>query len=565
MRSSFLLSTALIALSAAPAFADPAPSPQPAELVVVTATRTPQDAERTGASIDVLTADDLKTRQTVVLSDALAQVPGVTVSRTGGVGQVTTVFTRGASDGETVVLIDGVRIEDPSATSQGPILSDVLVNGIDRVEVLRGPQSTLYGSDAMGGVINIISKRGGDSPFALNASAEGGSFGTYHLNAAVNGTTDIVEYGAAINWFGTDGVSAADSRNGNTEADGYHNLGATANLRVHVLDNVSVDLRGYYTQSRDSFDGFPPPIYSFQDTPEFGRDVLYTGYAGVNVDLFDNRFHNRFAILGLSSDRRSFGNFDFFTNAFTPDINFFGKGGSTRFEFQGTFDVDPDNQLVFGAESQRTTLDTHSVFDLTALNQGRSNIDGYYLQYQSTLFDALTLTGGVRLDNDAEFSTHTSWKANAAYNIASTGTVIRGNAGNGFKAPSLYQLFSDYSNPVDALRPETSNGWEIGVDQDFSNYIGHDVRGSVTYFDRHSHDLIDFFSCFGVVSPACTLRALAGGYYFNVNRANASGVELEVKAHLFDKLDATVNYTNLTADDPATHFPLARRPNSSIS
>src|SRR5689334_22010663 len=186
MRSSFLIPTTLIALGAVPAFAAAPATPSEAELVVVTATRTPQNAERTGAAIDVLTAADLKTRQTVVLSDALAQVPGVTVSRNGGVGQVTTVFTRGASDGETLVLIDGVRIEDPSSTVQGPILQDVLVNGIDRVEVLRGPQSTLYGSDAMGGVINIISKRGGDNPFALNASAEGGSFGTYHLNAAIN-------------------------------------------------------------------------------------------------------------------------------------------------------------------------------------------------------------------------------------------------------------------------------------------------------------------------------------------------------------------------------------------
>ena len=565
MRSSFLISTALIALGAVPAFAAAPATPSEAELVVVTATRTPQNAERTGASIDVLTAADLKTRQTVVLSDALAQVPGVTVSRNGGVGQVTTVFTRGASDGETLVLIDGVRIEDPSSTVQGPILQDVLVNGVDRVEVLRGPQSTLYGSDAMGGVINIISKRGGDYLFALNASAEGGSFGTYHLNAAVNGTADIVEYGAAINLFGTDGISAADSRNGNIEADAYHHFGATFNVRVHALDSVSLDLRGYYTQARDDFDGFPPPTFSFQDTPEFGRDVLYSGYAGVNVDLFDNRFHSRFAILGLSSNRRTFGNFDFFTGAFTPDINFVGKGGSTRFEYQGVFDVDSDNQVVFGAETQRTSLSTHSVFDLTPLNQGRSNIDGYYLQYQTTVFDALTLIGGVRLDNDAEFGSHTSWKANAAYAIASTGTVIRGAAGDGFKAPSLYQLFSDFSNPIDVLRPETSTGWEIGIDQDLSGYIGHDLHGSVTYFDRRSRDLIDFFSCFGVVSPACTLRALAGGYYINVNRAVATGVEIQVKASLFDHLDATVNYTDLTAYDATTRFPLARRPNSSAN
>jgi hypothetical protein len=123
----------------------------------------------------------------------------------------------------------------------------------------------------------------------------------------------------------------------------------------------------------------------------------------------------------------------------------------------------------------------------------------------------------------------------------------------------------DFSNPLEALRPETATGWEVGIDQDFTDIIGHDVRGSVTYFDRHTHDLIGFFSCFGVVSPACTLRASAGGYYFNVNRANASGVEASSEGQPVDHLDATMNYTNLTAYDATTHFPLARKPNSSAN
>ncbi|MEI9888826.1 MAG: TonB-dependent receptor [Rhizomicrobium sp.] len=557
-KSFFLVSTALAAcILSAPARAATAD-----ELVVVTATRTPQPAAKTGTSISVITAEDLKTRQTVVLTDVLAQLPGLSVSRNGGVGQTTTVFTRGAPDGQTLFLIDGVRIEDPSSTSQGPILQDLLVNNIDRIEVLRGPQSTLYGSDAIGGVVNIVSRTGGDSPFGLNATAEGGSFGTYHLNAAVNGTADVVDYGAALNWFGTDGTSAADSRNGNTEADAYRNLGATANVHVRVLDNVSADLRGYYVQARSSFDGFPPPAFSFQDTPEFSRDVLYAGYAGVNVTLFDGRFQNRLAAIGLSSNRRSFGNFDFFTSAFTPDINFFGKGGSRRFEYQGTFDLDADNQITFGAETQRTTLSTHSVFDLTPLNRGSSNIDGYYGQWQTTLFTALTVTGGVRLDNDAEFGTHTSYKLNAAYDIADWGTVLRGNIGNGFKAPSLYQQFSDFSNPIAALLPETANGWEVGVDQ---TLLDGRLKGSLTYFDRHTKNLIDFFSCFGVVSPACTLRAFAGGYYINVNRTVASGIEAEVTARIADGLSLDVNYTNLTAVDSNTGLPLARRPHSSAN
>ena len=558
MHKSLLLSTACLSaylLSAPLAWAENAT----AELVVVTATRTAQPPAITGASIDLITADDLKTQQIALVTDALVQVPGVTVNRNGGVGQTTTVSIRGANAGQTLFLLDGVRLEDPSSPDEGAVLQDLLVNNIDRIEVLRGPQSTLYGSDAIGGVVNILSKRGGDTPFALNATAEGGSFGTWQVNAAANGTASIVDYGVAANFYDTDGISAADAKNGNTEADAYRNFGVTGNARVHVSDTISVDVRGYYTHARSDFDGFPPPLFAFKDTPEFGRDNLIAGYAGVNVDLFDGLLHNRVAVIGLSSNRRTFGNFDFFTGAFTPDINFFGKGGSTRFEYQGVFDLNNTNQLTFGAETQHTTLSTHSVFDLTPLTKGSSNIDGYYAQWQTSLFDQLTIIGGVRYDKDAEFGGHISVKVNGAWNLYDWGTTLRANYGDGFKAPSLYELFSDFSNPTTALKPETAKGWEAGIDQTLWDDR---LKGSLTYFDRRSSNLIDFFSCFGVVSPACTMRALAGGYYFNVNRAHSTGFELEVTAKPTDDLSLTANYTNLTAKDTGSGLPLARRPHN---
>ncbi|HEX2592889.1 MAG TPA: TonB-dependent receptor, partial [Rhizomicrobium sp.] len=511
----------------------------------------------TGASIDVLTADDLKLRQTTAVTDVLAQTPGIMAVRNGNVGQTSTLFIRGAASGQSLFLIDGVRIEDPSNTDEGPLLQDLLTNNIDRIEILRGPQSTLYGSDAMGGVVNILSKRGGDNPFGLNASIEGGSFGTFRGNVAANGTTGAVEYGAALNYYNSDGTSAADSRNGNTEPDGYRNFGATFNTRVHASDNLSVDLRGYYVDSRVAFDGFPPPTFSFQDDPEFGKDKLFAGYAGVNLDLFDNRLHNRVGFMGINSDRKTFGTFDFFTGAFSPDINFYGKGGSARYEYQGVFDVNETNQLTFGAETQHTTLATHSMFDLTPRNGGDRITEGYYAQWQTTLFDALTLIGGVREEHDHEFGSHTSVKLNGAYNIASTRTTIRAAYGDGFKAPSLYELFSDFSNPLTALRPETSHGWEAGVDQWL---LDDQVKLSFTYFNNNYRDLIDFFSCFGVVSPECALRAFAGGYYYNVNRAHTEGFEGEATYKLTDTLTVTANFTSLTAKNETAGTTLPRRP-----
>jgi vitamin B12 transporter len=550
MHKSILLSSAALFAVFAPGLAT-AGAP---ETVVVTATRTPQPLEVTGTSMSVITAEDIETQQVDIVSDVLLQTPGLTVVRNGGPGQPTNVLMRGAEGGQTLVLVDGVRINDPSATTGYAILGDVLANGIDRIEVLRGPQSTLYGSDAIGGVVSIFTTRGGGGPLALRTRAEGGSFGTYRFNAAANGTDGAVEYGATANYYGTDGVSAADARNGNREADGYRHFGVTGNLRWHVTDAVSADARLYYTTARDSFDGYPPPAYAFQDTHEYGKNALLAAYAGVNVSLLDGRFSNRFAVLRTDSDRKSF------DPASTPAEDFFANGFATRFEYQGVFEADQANELVFGAETETRMLSTHSIYDPTILpTKGSDRINGFYAQWQTKPLEGLTLTGGARHDDDREFGGHNSVKIAAAWQALSA-TTLRANYGDGFKAPSLYELFSQYSNPVEALKPETARGWEAGIDQGFG-----DVRASLTYFKRRTKNQIDFFSCWGVTSAACSLRAAEGGYYYNVGRSRATGVEAAISARLSDRLEISANYTNLSDFDLATGLQLARRPHDSAS
>ncbi len=551
MRRDFIVLLLSAAIPAAALAEEPVPGDN-LERVVVSATRSEQNRDLTGTSVSVITSGDLATEHIDIVTDALSETPGLTVVRNGGPGQTTTLGLRGTAAGQTMVVVDGVRINDPSATDGTAILSDLLVNNIDRIEVLRGPQSTLYGSDAIGGVVDILTRRGGATPFVMTATGEGGSFGAFRLNAAANGTAGGVEYGAGLNLYTTEGIAAADTRPVRVDPDGYRNIGITGNLRVPVAANASVDARAYYVNAETVFDGFPPPDYKLQYTGEYGRDELLALYGGLNFSLLDEQFRNRIAVTERDSDRINY------NPGLSLPEDFYAKGSATDFEYQGIFDATPSDQLTFGAESLRTDLRTGSPAPgepNPAPVRGHTRIDSVYAQYQTTLLRQLTLTGGFRHDDDSDFGGHDSVKTAAAWALFAGNTILRANYGDGFKAPSLYELYSPYSNPVERLAPETSHGWEAGLDQKLLQGNG---TISLVYFQRRTNDQIDFFDCFAVTSSACAKRPF--GYYANIVRTRAEGVEIEAGARIFETLHLYGNVTDMKAVDLMTGGDLARRP-----
>ncbi|MGH8142454.1 MAG: TonB-dependent receptor plug domain-containing protein [Steroidobacteraceae bacterium] len=523
--------------------------------VVVSATRTEQPLDRTGSSIAVISGSDISTQQLLAVSGALAEVAGVSILRTGGPGQDTNLYLRGAAPGETLVLIDGIRINDPSTPDGQAVLGDLLVNDIARIEVLPGPQSTLYGSDAMGGVVNIITQRGGSQPLAAKLDAEGGSYGTWRVNAAASGTVQQLEYGGGVNYYDTRGFDAAAASSPDTDPDGDRNVAATFNVRLHADANISVDLRGFYTDSRIGIPGYPPPAYTLQASPEFLKDNLAAGYAGLNGSWLDGRFTQRLALIGSDSDRREFGIYDPVSFAYAPAENFYAQGGATRWEYQGVFQANAANQLTYGAESELTTLLTDSLPDpADTPTLGRDRLTSYYAQWQSTLWRRLTLTGGARDDHDDLSDNHTSFKLAGAWQLPDGATVLRATYASGFKAPTLYELFSSYSNPFATLRPEIALGWEAGIDH---TLLQDRLRVSATYFRRGERQLIEFDDCVSA-DPGCTQRPF--GYYYNVDRTRDRGLEAEVAARPVQDLSIWANYTNLTASDELTGLALPRVP-----
>jgi len=560
MQKTFVTIAALCAL-----FAANTASADTIETVVISATRTEQPLEKTGASLTLITSKDLQTQQTVALTDILKEVPSLIVNRNGGLGQPASISLRGGEAGQTIVLIDGIRVNDPSTTddSAAAALGDLLVNNIERVEVLRGPQSTLYGSDAIGGMINIVTKRGSDGPFRLNGSVEGGSFGTFHANVAANGSAGGVEYGAALNYLTTSGISASDPRNPLNAAarpDGYRNYGATFNVRAHLDDSLSIDARAYYTNGHEHFDdGFgPPPNFLPIDSGANNTNDLKAGYLGLNADFLDGKFHNRVALIATSSDRQ------FFDSASDPatHLNFEFFSSTVRLEYQGVVDLDADDQITFGAETQESTFrnDNFGLFALFSppTETGHDRLSGYYAQAQTTFFAALTLTGGIRLDSDDQFGTHTSFKFNGAWQLSDWDATLRANVGNAFKAPSLFQEFGPNSNPIAPLQPETATGWEAGLDK---NFWGGGLNGSLTYFARETTNQIDFQNCFSPTdAPGCPSRVAVFGYYVNLDRTRTTGVEASLAAPLMDGLSVSLNATYLAARNTATGRYLSRRP-----
>ena len=506
--------------------------------VVVVANRTATPSDKIGQSFTVLTLPQLRADQEMVFSDVLARTPGIAVSRSGGVGEPTGVSIRGAPSGQTMVLIDGVKLTDPSATDGGFSLENLLTGDTARIEIMRGPQSTLYGSQAIGGVVNIVTADP-TQPFEVYAKA------------GVGGHDGAVTWRLAADSYSTTGISAFDQHRGGKEADGYDSQGVSGRFSYAFSPNVSLDLRGAFMNSRSAFDGFSNPTFSFGDDPEYGTAQEGVAYAGLNFGLFDGRLKNRVAMQYTSTQR------DQFDPTFPPEPRTFdGFGSEWRAEYQGVLAVAQGWQAVFGAEHEQSNDPSWPFYfppGSPPISAG-VHIDSGYGQIQAEVIPGLTLTGGARYDVHSNFGGHVTGQASAAWSLNGGNTVLRASWGQGFDAPSLYQLYSQYG--VANLRPEQANGWDVGAEQHFWDRR---IDLQATYFRRDTSDLIEFVFC-SDVDPVCIKNPTLFGHYQNVDRAFAQGAELSGAIRPLDGLEITANYTYTEAKDLTLGTVLARVP-----
>jgi vitamin B12 transporter len=505
--------------------------------VVVVAMRAPESADKVGNSVTVLTEAQIKESQRIDLTELLLTTPGVSSSRGGGPGTLTAFNIRGADADHTVILMDGVVMTDPSTTGGNIDFGNLIVGDISRIEILRGAQSTLYGSQAIGGVINIETAQPQEG---LGGSLQGerGSLDSGLAQAAVGGKFDKWTFRLAGSYYATDSVSSFARQYGGLGDDPYHNTVLSGRSTYDLTPDVQLDFRGYYTNSTVDYDGFPPPDYVFGNQLNYQTTRQYFGYSGVNFNFLDGRWKNRLYVDYMFTDRA-----DYLPTDATPIQNDHYSSSDTRVNYQGNLAITPGYSAVFGLQQEKYLMDSTP----NAPAEANTGDNSAYVQLQGEVVKGLTLTAGERFDHYDAFGEHFTGQVAAAW-VLPTSTILRASWGQGFKAPSLYQLYSPYGNQD--LQAERSHDWDAGVEQRFWD---NRIVTSVTYFDTKFTNLIEFADCPG--SPLCAEPGHEQGYYANLGQAKSSGEEFQASVKFSDNFTVLANYTHLNTIDETPGSP----------
>ena len=556
--------------------------------VSVVASDLPEIPAEIAKSVSLLSAEELASRATVFLSDALSAVPALQIQQLGGPGRLASYRFRGLRPEDSAIFLDGFRFQDPADNrrSARPFLSDLLLTGADRIEVLRGAASTLYGSNAIGGLINVISEEP-SQPLGGYVSVQGGSLGLLQGTAGIGGGGQRATFGldlAHVNY--TRGVDSSDD---------YRISGGAARSRIQLTPHWSLFTRFSMSDSFALLNQDPSPVPELPALPagEFVYEAVPVPETGATfypqIDDPDYRQSNRFYMGAVRLDHhassnwsQSFGYQSLRTRRFYDDGPGLSElGASLGYDqlfstgprsYDGSIDelfwrnvitIRNFYTVQFHLDWERTALDQTEFGQTTAAAQRAFSVS---LQHQMRLLDGrlhISLAGGVQyfgLDRPA-FSDDTgnpyqsvagidapssyNGDASVAYFIAATNTKIRAHAGNGFRSPSLYERFGSggngfyYGNPE--LRPERTIFVDGGLDQYF---LGDKVQASATYFFTRLQTIIDFNS-----TPEDRFGRAFG--YLNSGGGLARGVELSVSARPGPRVNFSASYTFTNSDQPA--------------
>lgn len=472
----FLLSSASIfVLTVTAAHAqekDDAESVITLDTIVITANRTPIASNQSGSTVEVITKAQIEEDSFISVKDYLSLLPGVTFTSNGGLGAQSNIYIRGLPGGYVKTLYNGLDISDTTGTQVSTQYQHLLTGGITGIEVLQGSQSTLYGSNAIAGVVDIGTLN--NIPQGINhiLHAEGGSFGTARGHYGFSAAKDGSEIAANFSGFHTEGISA---RAGGSERDGYNNLKIDLAAQHRFNEVFSVFGSMLYIDAKAEYDGtepFPPYGPMPDDADSYERAKMGGGRIGFNLDLMDGRLKNSFSYQGFKTKRDD--------NSGGMSTSFIGH--RQKFDYQGSFEATDRFLLQYGIDHERQKANVDEPI-------GTIDLTGVWTQAVAEPVDNLVLTAGMRHDQHSTFGGHMTGRGTLSYLFEQTNTRFHSSYGTGFRAPSLYQLYAPWDRGNAELQPETSRSFDFGIEQFF---LDETLKTDVTYFWTEITDLIDW-------------------------------------------------------------------------
>ncbi len=527
MKPYLLFTLCVSCVAAIPASAQQSSDTTQLDPVIVTATRIPTPRNAMTSTVTVLDGEALRAQGIRQVLDALRLVPGLSVVQTGSFGGNTSLFLRGGESDYVKVLLDGVPINDPGGSLD---FSDLTLDNVDRIEVVRGPASVVYGSDAVAGVVQILTKDGGGQQQG-RVGFRAGTFGSTSVDATLSGGLARLDYSLGVSRSTTDGIFAFNSD--------YSNTSVSGKLRARPDSTTNVNLVMRYSDSEfefpTDFDGTVVDRNSFSV-----RDRLAVSLEASR--LFSSWIEGRVLLASSDANRR--------TND-RPDgpadtLGFFGSTSSQSVlrrsaDFSASIYGPVTTVLVAGFqiedEDEMRSDESQSQFgnSSSTSDEGRSS-RGYYAEIQSSPVAGLALNAGLRLDNNSAFGTFVTYRGGASYGVAS-GTRLRASIGKAFKEPTFFEnfAFGPFANGNPDLDPERTVSWEVGAEQTFLSGL---LVAEATYFSQRFRNLIQFTAV-----PANP----GDPNFFNIASADASGVELGVRlASRF--FNGSIDYTYLDTE-----------------
>jgi vitamin B12 transporter len=522
-----------------PIFAQSAPVQLPE--VSVSASRIEQPVAQTASSVSIITAKEIEAQQRRSFSELLETIPGLHVVQAGGIGGGTSIFMRGTNSNHVKVLIDGIDASNPASVDRTFDFGQLLTADVARVEVLRGPQSGVYGADAIGGVISITTKKG-DGPAKIIASVEGGSFGTFNQTLGVSGSTAKLNYSFLIAHTRSTDIPVTPVEllpaGVRVKGNAYDNWTASTRLGAEITDNLSVNFTARYTGAKLKFTG--DDFSNYPATPAAAQSgqisKQYYTRAEVLWNVFEGRLKNKFGLSYTAADIKQK----------DPDLGFGApdptsyKGERVKYDWQGELDLTHGQTLIAGLEAENEKLKQTP-------NRYSNDNRAAYVQLLSKFNDMLFITSNARIDDNDRFGSRTTYRIAPAFHVPNTDTILKASFGTGFKAPTLNQLYVSYpsfgffANPN--LKPETSQGFDAGFEQAL---LDKRFKFGATYFQNDIKNLITSNATFDS--------------YANIGKAKTYGVESFASLQATQTIKLRGDYTFTEARDEIARIGLLRRP-----